>query len=160
MLIVKVLIMFNLGYITYQDLKKREVFWFLFPTLLILLGIEHYKNVMPIHFKNAVFVNIGLVLLIIGIQYVYNAIKIKRPFFKEVFGLGDALFFVAFAVGFSTITFIILFSCSLIFSLALWLIIKRNSLHTHAPLAGYISIFLALILLGNWITNTINLYLI
>ncbi|WP_280931872.1 hypothetical protein [Aquimarina sp. 2201CG14-23] len=160
MLILKGLVMFNLGYITYQDLDNREVYWFLFPSLSMLLGLLHYNNVLPIHFKNAILINTGLIGTIIAVLYIYSLIKIKRPFFKEVFGIGDAMFFLALAIAFPTITFMIIFVFSLLFSLGIWLIVKNNSRHNTIPLAGYMSLFLALILIGNWATSIINLYLI
>jgi len=64
LLLIKGLIIFNLGYIILQDLDKREVYWFLFPSLLILLGYMHYHNVLPIHFKNAILINTGIIIAI------------------------------------------------------------------------------------------------
>ncbi|WP_299432215.1 hypothetical protein [uncultured Aquimarina sp.] len=157
---MKGLVIFNLGYIAWQDLNNREVYWFLLPSLFIILGFLHYNNVVPIHFKNAIVINLGLIFSIISILYLYAKIRIKRPFFKEVFGIGDALFFLAFAVAFPTATFIILFVFSLLFSLGIWLIIKNNSKHNTIPLAGYMSLFLILIFSSNWITDAINLYVI
>jgi len=159
--IIKGLIIFNLGYITLQDIDKREVYWFLFPSLVILLGFLHYNSVSLIHFKNAIIINIGIIISILTILYFYSKIRIKRPFFQEVFGAGDALFFIALALAFPTITFLILFVFSLFFSLGIWLIIKNNAKHNKAlPLAGYMSIFLALVFMSNWTTGTVNLYLI
>jgi len=160
MFVVKGLIILNLGYITYQDIKYREVYWFLFLSLLIILGYTHYTNVLPLHFKNAILINIGIILSIVSVLYVYTLIRIKRPFFKEVFGLGDALFFLAIAVAFPTISFTILFVFSLLFSLGIWFVIKNNSKHNTIPLAGYMSIFFMLIYLSSWTTNIVNLYII
>jgi len=160
MLILKGLVIFNLGYIAWQDLNKREVYWFLFPSLFIVLGMLHYNHVLPVHFKNAIVINLGLIFSIVSILYIYSLVRIKRPFFKEVFGLGDALFFVTFAIAFPTATFIVFFVFSLLFSLGIWLIIKKNSKHNTIPLAGYMSLFLILIFIGNWITDAINLYVI
>ncbi len=160
MLILKGLIILNLGYITQQDLRNREVYWFLFPSLTILLGFFHYHNVLPLHFKNTILMNTGLILSILLVLYLYTLIRIKRPFFKEVFGIGDALFFLALAIAFPTITFIILFVFSLLFSLGIWLIAKNNTKYNTIPLAGYMSLFLILIFMGSWITHKINLYLL
>ncbi|WP_299223275.1 hypothetical protein [uncultured Aquimarina sp.] len=104
--------------------------------------------------------NTGLILSILLVLYLYTLIRIKRPFFKEVFGIGDALFFLALAIAFPTITFIILFVFSLLFSLGIWLIAKNNTKYNTIPLAGYMSLFLILIFMGSWITHKINLYLL
>jgi len=160
MLILKGLIIFNLGYISFQDLQDREVYWFLFPSLVMLFGCMHYTNVLPIHFMNATMINLIVVLSIVFMAYLYTKIMIKRPFFKEVFGFGDLLFFIALALAFPTATFIILFVFSLLFSLSIWLFVKKNATHNDPPLAGYMSIFLLLIFIGNWVTGIVNLYLI
>ncbi len=160
MLILKGLILFNLGYIAQQDLKNREVYWFLFPSILVLLGFNHYKNSLPINFINTSLINTMLVVLIIAVLFLYSSLRIKRPFFKEVFGLGDALFFLVLAIAFPTVTFTILFVLSLIFSTGVWLILKNNSRYTTIPLAGYMSLFLIFILIGAWSTNSINLYIL
>ncbi len=160
MLILKGLILFNLGMIAYQDLKTRTVYWFLFPVLLVMLGMLHYKSVLPMHFTYAVGINLGVILLILTTLYIYTILRIKKPFFKEVFGLGDALYFLALAMALPTVTFIIVFVFSLLFSLLIWLILKKNSKYDTIPLAGYMSLFLMLIFTITWSSNSINLYLI
>ncbi|MCK8522555.1 hypothetical protein M0D21_13305 [Aquimarina sp. D1M17] len=160
MLLVKGLIVLNLGYITYQDLRSREVYWFLLPALIFLLGYLHFTNVLRLHFFNAIAINVSLVGLILGILYLYAWLIIKRPFFKEVFGFADGLYFLALAVAFPSVTFVIIFVFSLIFSLLVWLLMKHKSHHEGTPLAGYMAAFLLLIFIANWMSNTINLYLI
>jgi len=160
MLLLKGLIILNLGYITYQDVKSREVYWFLLPSLMLLLGTIHYKNVLKMHFISASIINIEIVFTILAVLYLYTVFVIKKPFFKEVFGIADALYFLALAIAFPTVTFIIIFVFSLIFSLLTWLILKDKSFYKTIPLAGYMSIFLVLIFAGNWLTSFINLYII
>ncbi|WP_109301628.1 hypothetical protein [Aquimarina sp. AU474] len=160
MFIFKALIILNLGWIVYQDLKSRAVYWFLIPSLIVQLGYLHYTNVLQTNFLSAIIINIGIIFAIISILYLYAILKIKKPFFKEVFGLGDMLFFLALAIAFPTITFIVVFVFSLFFSLFLWLTFKNKSKYHTLPLAGYMALFLILILIGNWLTNAANLYLI
>ncbi len=160
MVILKGLIIFNLVYIIYQDLKSREVYWFLLPSLMVLLGYMHYRNVLKIHFITFTVINIGVIITVLGLLYLYTVLLIKKPFFKEVFGLADALYFLALAMAFPTATFVVIFVFSLIFSLLAWLILKHQSEYNSIPLAGYMSAFLLLIFIGNWCANTLNLYLI
>ncbi len=160
MLILKGLIVINLGWVAYQDLKSRAVYWFLIPLLIVLLGVLHYSNVLQIHFLNAIMMNVGIIFAIISILYLYAILKIKKSFFKEVFGIGDALFFLALAAAFPTFTFIVIFVFSLFFSLFLWLTFKNKSAHNTIPLAGYMALFLILVFITNWLTNATNLYLI
>ncbi len=160
MFLVKVLITLTLGVITFQDVKDREVYGFLFPIIIGLLGVLHYQNTLQINFLYAIMINVGVLVVIIGLLYIYTLTKFKKPFFKEVFGFGDLLFFLALAIGFPTITFIVLLVFSLLFSLLIWLVLKNKAKHNTVPLAGYMSIFLGMVFLINWITNALTLYLI
>ncbi|WP_103069706.1 hypothetical protein [Aquimarina sediminis] len=160
MLLVKIIIIGILGIIAYQDFKDRKVYGFVFPVLIGLLGLLHYQNVNHINFLYAVLINLGVLIVIMGILYLYTLIKIKRPFFEEVFGVGDLLFFLALGVGFPTVTFIILLVFSLLFSLVAWLVVKKSAKHNTIPLAGYMSVFLGVICIAYWSTNILTLYLI
>ncbi|WP_271765809.1 hypothetical protein [Aquimarina algiphila] len=160
MLLLKIITISVLAIIIYQDLKDREVFWFMFPILMGLLGFLHYHHTQQISFLYAVVINVGVLIVVMGLLYLYTLIKIKRPFFEEVFGVGDLLFFVALAIGFPTVTFIVLFVFSLVFSLLVWLMIKKKAKHNTVPLAGYMSVFLIVTFITQWITNTLTLYLI
>ncbi|TSE06687.1 MULTISPECIES: hypothetical protein [Aquimarina] len=160
MLLLKIITISVLAIIIYQDLKDREVFGVMFPILMGLLGFLHYQYTPQINFLYAVLINVGVLIVIMGLLYLYTLIKIKRPFFEEVFGVGDLLFFVALAIGFPTVTFIVLFVFSLIFSLLVWLMIKKKAKHNTVPLAGYMSVFLMVTFVTQWITNTLTLYLI
>ncbi len=157
-MVIKILIAIILGVIVYQDLKDREVYGFVFPVLIGLLGFLHYENTIKINFLYAIMMNVGLLIVIVGILYLYTVVKLKRPFFKEVFGWGDLLFFLALAIGFPTATFLILFVFSLIFSLVIWLVLKHKAKHDTVPLAGYMAGFLGVVFITNWSTNVITLY--
>ena len=150
-------IIINLSLIIYQDLRSQLVYWFLFPTLGLLLAYLHFSHSDWYNFIIAISLNIVLVFSITLILLIYSKFKIKRPFFKEVFGLGDLFFFLAIAVGFPSITFIVVFVLSIIFSLVTGiLLIKKQTI----PLAGFMSIFMMVLLATNWIFNTVNLYII
>ncbi len=146
--------------IVYQDLKDREVYGFIFPILIGLLGFLHYQNSTQITFLYAILMNVAVLIVIMGLLYLYTLIRLKLSFFREVFGWGDLLFFMALAVGFPTITFVILFAFSLIFSLLVWLVFKKKAKYNTVPLAGYMAMFLGVIFITNWITNALTLYLI
>ncbi|MFC5044446.1 prepilin peptidase [Aquimarina hainanensis] len=157
---LKALILIHLIVISYQDIKAREVYWFLFPALAALLGWSHYQHSLFIHFINAVGINIAMVSVILGILYLYNVLIIKKKFLEEVFGLGDVLFLYAVAIGFPTISFLVILVFSIFFSLILWIAVKRFSSENTAPLAGFASLFLLILLSVNWVGGLINLYLI
>ncbi|MFC5048365.1 hypothetical protein ACFSTE_13510 [Aquimarina hainanensis] len=160
MFLIKVIIIGVLGVIAYQDFKDRKVYGFVFFVLIGLLGVLHFQNVNHINFLYAVLINLGVLIVIIGTLYVYNLIRIQRPFFEEVFGLGDLLFFLVLGVSFPTITFIILLVFSLLFSVVTWFVVKKRAKHNTIPLAGYMSVFLGVICITYWNTNMLTLYLI
>ncbi|WP_152537375.1 hypothetical protein [Aquimarina pacifica] len=157
---MKTALVLILGIITYQDLKDREVYGFVFLILIGLLGVLHYKSVMDIHFFYAVAINFGVIFLVLLGAYIYTIFRIKKPFFSQVFGLGDLLFFLALAIGFPTITFTILLVFSLLFSLLIWGVLKNNSKYNTVPLAGYMSVFIGVVFIVSCITNDLTLYLI
>ncbi|MEW7291268.1 prepilin peptidase [Aquimarina sp. 2304DJ70-9] len=159
-LFIKILTICTLAVIVYQDLKDREVYGFIFPVLIGLFGFLHYQNTTHITFLYAILMNIAVLIVIMGLLYLYTLIRLKKSFFKEVFGWGDLLFFIALAVGFPTVTFVILFVFSLIFSLLVWLVIKKKAKYNTVPLAGYMAVFLGMVFITNWITNALTLYLI
>jgi len=136
------------------------VYWFLLPSIILLLGIEHFYKALNINFITAILLNSGIIFSVLLLLYLYTILVIKKPFLKEVFGLADALFFLALAVAFPTATFLIIFVFSLFFSILTWLILKSRTTYNTVPLAGYMSIFLIFVLVGNWVSPSLNLYLI
>lgn len=79
-------------------------------------------------------------------------------FLNVSFGLGDVLFFYAFALGFPTVTFLILFVSSIVFSLMVSLIQKKKNKANGIPLAGLMSLFLAFVLSIEFLPKLPSLY--
>ncbi len=130
-----------------QDYKERKVYWFLYPIIGFLVFFLQVEFV-PIRFAliNSGF-NLGFVFSLLLVCYLYAKLKLHQSLLKEVFGLGDLLFFVFIAFSFSIISFQILFVFSLVFSLVLHLVIKNSETQTYksVPLAGYMSLFFAVV---------------
>ncbi len=103
-----------LGAITYQDLKTRSVYWFMFPLLAIVGGYNHFLRSASVRvmllFTGINFIIISAILLCV---WIYSNIKLKQPLL-ETFGLGDILFFVVMTLCLPTPSFIITFCFSLI----------------------------------------------
>lgn len=158
--LINIFILCTLLIIIYQDLKDREVYGITFPILIALLGVLHYQYTSLMNFLYAMMMNVGILIVIMAILYVYNMVRLKKAFFKEVFGWGDLFFFMALAVGFPTITFVVLFVFSLLFSLIAWLVLKKKSNHNTVPLAGLMAVFLGVVLIVNLMTKTLILYLV
>lgn len=158
MLFLKIIVIVILGSISYQDFKDREVYIIIFPVLITLLGFLHYQNVEQIHFLYAIGINTGVLIGIMGLLYLYTILKLKRSFFKEVFGTGDLLFFIALAAGFPTITFIVVLVFSLFFSLLVSIIVQKKQEQNTVPLAGYMALFLGTMFIVQWTTNALTMY--
>lgn len=159
LIVLKIVLLAGLLALVYQDFKERKVYLSLLLIPLFLLGFLNYKNSLASQFLINTTLNFALVIIILGFLFFYSKYKLKESL-QNTFGLGDALFFLVIAVGFPTFTFIVLFSFSLIFSLVLFLIIKKNFKQQTVPLAGLQALFLSLLLSLNWIFNFVDLYLI
>lgn len=149
MLFLKIILLGSLGFILYQDVKERQVYWFLFPIIALCTGILFYNNTISELFISASLLNLIFVTVLLIAVYLYSRFKLKTKF-NHVFGLGDVLFFFAVCSSFSTISFIVIFSCSLFFSLILHLFLSQNKKSLTVPLAGYMSLFFSFIYLGFW----------
>src|SRR5690606_5422930 len=158
-LVIKIFLLLSLSTICFQDIKAREVYWFLFPIIGILSGYLHYINTFKELFLASIVINVSFVLILIILIFIYSKLKLKKPM-SETFALGDCLFFLAIAFSFSSISFLITFIFSLIFSLLIHLILKRNSKFTTVPLAGYMSLFYILIYLSMWTGLVESLYIL
>ncbi len=157
LIILKLLLLLCLLAISYQDFKERKVYLWLLLLAVGLLGYLHYLHSVPTQFLRIILLNIGIVVGIVFILYLYAKFKLKLAL-QETFGFGDLLFFIAIAVGFPTISFIVLFSFSLFFTLVTYLILKKGLQQNTVPLAGLQALFFSLIFLLNWAFHFINIY--
>ena len=157
--ILNILFLLTLLTIFKQDFKDRLVYWWLFPLAGILAGFIHFTTTNTYQFLIAITINIGLVVVIIGILFFYSKIVLKNSF-NQSFGLGDALFFLVLAISFPTATFLVLFSFSLLFAALGYLLIKSKTNYKTVPLAGFQSLFISIILIISWLFKSIELYLI
>lgn len=156
--VLKLLLLFSLGYIVWQDIKERRVYWFLFPLVGVFCAILHYKNTLPELFLIAVSVNVVFVLVLIAVIFLYARLKMKAKI-NDVFGWGDAFLFIGLAFSFSTISFIIIFISALIFSLVVHLFLKKDK-HETIPLAGYMCVFFGIAYLSHWSGLIDSVYII
>lgn len=142
-----------------QDIKERQVYWFLFPLIGLCAGILLYQNTFSQLFYTTIVINLAFVLILLTVIFLYSKLKLKTSI-SNTFGLGDSLLLFAFIFSFSSISFIVLFVFGLIFSLILHLILKKNSRHQSVPLAGYLSLFFAIVYISNWIGILESVYTI
>lgn len=154
-----ILVLLCCGLIAYQDIKSRMVYWFLFPVLAISLAMLHLShNTLEVFLYHS-SINSILVTCILLILYIATRFIFKRRFLNSSIGLGDLLFFYAFAMGFPTVTFLWLFTGALVFSAMLHFLFKAIRGAETVPLAGFMGIFLIASLLYQLFPNTPSLYL-
>lgn len=146
--------------IAFQDFKDRMVSWVLFPALGIGLGFLYLNQVSFEQYYPFVLINFIMVTAIIVILFLYTKFIAKMEFLNVSFGLGDLLFFYALALGFPTITFLVLFVVAILFSLGTFLVLKSKLKEPSIPLAGLMGVFLIGILLASFSPFVPSLYLI
>ena len=155
MLLIKIVLIIVFGCILYQDVKERQVYWFLFPASGLCCAVLFYFKTIKELFYLSILINLIVVFILLLTVYLYTKFKIKTGF-KNVFGLGDVLLFLALALSFSSVSFIVLFSSALIFSLVLHLVLNKKQ--TSVPLAGYMSLFFGFTYLAHWLGFIDSLY--
>lgn len=142
-----------------QDIKTRTVHLFLFPLITLLGGWLFFMKTTLEVFGWFVVYNLVLTSFIMLLLFGYSRLILKKAFLKEAFGPGDLLLCYALCFFFPTDVFIVLLAFSIFLSLLLHLIFKKKSTYKTVPLAGYISLFFALVFLMNVISGYPNLYL-
>ena len=159
-IVFKILLIASLILITIQDFRERRVSWVLFPVYAVVGSYLFVASSTIRWFLTNVFMNIGLVTLILFILYTYARFILKKDFFKEVFGLGDLLFFIAFSLSFSTLAFINFFFFSILATLVFWIVKQKiyRSKATTIPLAGCMSLFLIFVYFSQWLGEYTELY--
>lgn len=159
MVLLKTILILCFGSILYQDIKERQVYWFLFPLVGIFCGALFFYHTLPELFISSVLMNLFFVGLLLLVTFVYAKVKLGTSIFNTI-GLGDILLFLGLSVSFATVSFIVLFISALVFALILHLIIKRYKAVITVPLAGYMSLFFAVVYLSHWAGIIDNLYII
>lgn len=183
MLFIKVLLIAILAVIFYQDYSSRMVSRLLFPLAAVCFGVLHFMHADTRGFLLSTGTNMAFIAIVLLVLYLYSVLKLKTRFINGSFGMGDLWFFIAAGFGFPTVSFVVLFVFSVLFSLLLHLFLKQrivvisvsqlkkqevsseNKEENHfsgetVPLAGYMSLFFALILTISVFCNFPSLYLV
>ena len=154
--LLNILMIVLLLWIFYEDIKERKITLISMLLLLFLGAYLHYeKQILEVFLINSI-VNLTLVVLVVAILWVYSKFRLKSELFK-VFGTGDFLFFLFLAVSFPITTFLVIFSCSLIFSLLVSIVFQKR-IKRWVPLAGLQALFLSVLVGVNLVFQVINLY--
>jgi hypothetical protein len=155
---LKMVLIITFFTILFQDSKDRKVYWFLYPIVgLLTFFIQINESDFLISATNSM-VNLAFVFIILSVCYFYAKLKFKKHFTNDVLGIGDVLFFIFISFSFASISFIVLFVFSLLFSLLLHLIFKNKNIDKTVPLAGYMSLFFGTIYMVSFFFDTNFLY--
>ena len=128
-LVLEIIFIITLGVLFYQDIKERKVSVWILLIGMFLGGMIHYLHQPPIVFLSNVGVNSVFIILILGILWMYSKFKLKKKIL-DVFGGGDALFFILLALSLPILSFLMVFVFSLIFSLLVFMILKNLFKHS------------------------------
>ncbi len=150
--LVKICLVATLALIFYQDLKERQVWFFLFPLFALLGTSLFYMNANSTTYLYAIMINLSIVILLLLVLFALAKWIWNKNLLKEALGLGDILFFIGFAVSFPTVSFINFFAFSMLFALIIHRVLARWKSLKHAtiPLAGWMSLFLIMVYAAHW----------
>ena len=148
MIIALIILFFSLGVIFWQDNKMRQIHIVL-PVVVFLCAFVFIKNFpsnYTIVLSNLIFLFTTFVALI-----TYMSIKNKKYInpFKNYFGLGDLLFYIAISPLFLLKNYIVFFVCSMIFAIVIQYLFKKYISQDSVPLAGLSAVLLIFIILND-----------
>lgn len=166
-MIIKLLLILTLSIIFFQDIKERMVWVFLLPSFAILGGLLYFWQSNSDVFLVTILINLAIVGVLMLVNFLVAKFIFKKILFKEALGIGDLLFFIAFALSFPTLAFLNFFIFSLIFSFLVHQLVlliskrkgNRSQKHSRVPLAGLMAFFLIGVYSAHWTGLFNNLYL-
>ncbi|CAM4114926.1 Type IV leader peptidase family protein [Pedobacter westerhofensis] len=162
MLFLTLFVLLCLGFICYQDMRYRAVYWICFPLLAISMFILKLDNAT---WKDALIQSLWA-LAFFGIQlfalWGYLSLKHKQivNITRNYLGLGDILFLWAIAFYLSPANYILFYIASLILILIYTIarrIVQKNA-NPEIPLAGLQALLLSMILIVSVINPNLQPY--
>ncbi|GAA4272067.1 hypothetical protein U6A24_11210 [Aquimarina gracilis] len=138
----------------YQDIKYRHIHIAL-PILVFVVAI--YINIERFELYE-VLKSIGFIAInfaAITAYFSFKTSKLQNPF-KDYIGIGDLVFLIAVTPMFSFRNFMLFFISGMIVSLLLYVLFQKQSTNKTIPLAGYLSLYIILIMIPNlFLTNNL-----
>jgi hypothetical protein len=153
--LLEFLIIIILFLIFFQDLKSRAVYWFLFPSLSVLLiALRFQHSFFRTEWEKAILINIGFIVLQLFFLTLYFSVRNRKwvNITTGLLGLGDILFLLSIAFYLSVLNFLFFYIASLTGVSVFWLIWQGVSVkkYKYIPLAGFQSLILMLFLACDW----------
>lgn len=156
LLVINICLLLLLAVVVYQDLKERQISWFLIPLLLSLFAVQGLFRVSADELIGHTLFNVCFIMVQLLVLTIYISIKNKKPvnIINSYLGLGDVLFFITVAAAFSPLNFIVFYIIGLLFTLLFFIVLKRivKTVSTEIPLAGGMAaLMIVLIILNQWL---------
>lgn len=148
MIIALILLFISLGAIFWQDNKMRHIH-VLLPIVVFSCAYFMVESMPTNHIvilSNLIFLLITFVTLI-----TYMSFKNKKYInpFKNYFGLGDLLFYIAISPLFLLKNYIVFFVFSMLFAIGVQYFFKKHISQDSVPLAGLSAVLMILIILND-----------
>lgn len=152
-LLLSILIIGILSMLAFQDFKSRAISWILIPFLFVLFGLKSLlqtgmNDTLQILVINLLFIGVQMFLLTL-----WMSIKNRRwiSVFDSYLGWGDVLFFVAIALAFNPIEYVLFYVISIAITLtvSVFYLAYSKKVSKQIPLAGA----MATVLIG-WMLAT------
>jgi len=151
LLAINIILLCTLSAVIFQDLKYRAIHVVL--PIFLLVGAMARFFILEHPISELLFTIVFLGLVMLGL-FLYTAVKSKKisnPIDSTI-GLGDIVFFVAIIPLFFSTTYILFFSTGMLFTIACHLLFTKNK-EAHVPLAGYLSIYLILLFIVDFLID-------
>ena len=145
----------SFGLMVFQDIKYRHIHIGL-PILVFAASVYVYRNSISIWevLNTAFFILINFVA--ITMYFSIKNSKFQNPF-KRYIGIGDLLFLIAVIPLFSFRNYVLFFISGMIVSLLLYVVFQNRSSQKTIPLAGYLSLYIILLMITNLFVS-INIF--
>lgn len=142
----------SFGIMLYQDIKYRHIHIGL-PILVFVVSIYMNKDIIALFdgLKSVVFIGINFISIVA--YFSIKKSKFQNPF-KQHIGIGDLVFLIAVIPLFSFRNYMLFFISGMILSLVLYAVFQNKSEQKTIPLAGYLSLYIIVLMIPNLFLST------
>lgn len=151
---LKIALLSLLVIVVVQDIRHRAIH-FLLPIVLFVVGMLRFY-LLELNYVELSINTLFLGLLMMGL-FLYVSLKSRQLVnpINTFIGIGDIVFFVAIIPLFYSTPYILFFSTGMVFSILTHLLFTKDK-ERHVPLAGYLSIYLVLLMfIDSWLSRDI-----
>ena len=150
---INIFLVIILIWITYQDIRNRHVHVFLLIALFSAAVIINYFSNNLNYFEALKIVGFVLLNMVgLTIYFSLKSRKLINPIDKFL-GLGDVIFLISITPIFTLKRYMAYFITGLLFSLLVHMLFKNFVTDKTVPLAGYLSIYLIVLILVNLVLD-------